>query len=192
MVRREVLLAVSMLTILAGVKLSSPAAAAADVAATHDCTGSPPDAVTSLPAPLNKWGQILCTPYGHILGSHNGWMWIMPDLDPVLIPAQVPERRPEKVGNSVYFNKIDVQHVNGSEFEDAYKVFHQGFDNHEVKPDAYRVDITTAQGKSFRMYFFDYDSYAWGMECPANKCDADTRFMILDMKTPPKPRQPSI
>jgi hypothetical protein len=54
------------------------------------------------------------------------------------------------------------------------------------------VDITTVEGKSLRMYFFDYDTYAWGISCPENKCVTDTRFMILDRNTPPKPREPSI
>lgn len=192
MASRGALVALSMLTIMAGLKTAVPAVAADDIAPGHDCSGSPPDAVLNLPAPLNRWGQILCTPYGHILGSRKGWMWLMPDLDPVLIPAQVPENAPQKIGNSAYFSKIEVARVKGEEFNQAYKTFHQGFDDQEIKPDAYRVDMTTAQGKSFHMYFFDYDTYAWGMECPGNQCETDSRFMVLDMKTPPKPRQPSI
>ena len=192
MASREALLAFCMLTVLAGAKLSAPALAADGITAGHDCTGSPPDAVITLPAPLNKWGQTLCTPYGDILGSRNGWMWLMPDLDPVLIPAQVPDNQPEKVGNSIYFSSIEVARIKGEEFDQTYKTFHAGFDDQEVKPDAYRVDLTSESGRTFRMFFFDYDSYAWGMSCPDNKCDSETRFMILDMKTPPKPRQPSI
>jgi len=187
---KRTILAVGMLTVLGALMLGS--ATAADTVAGHDCTGSPPDAVIALPKPLSKWGKIVCTPYGHILASREGWMWLMPDLDPVLIPAQVPETQPEKLGNTVYFSKIDVTRVRGEEFDEAYNTFHAGFDDHEVKPDGYRVDMATAQGKSLRMYFFDYDTYAWAMECPGNECDAGTRFMILDMKTPPKPREPSI
>ena len=85
-----------------------------------------------------------------------------------------------------------VARVKGSEFDDAYATFHDGFDGHEVKPDGYRVDLTTIEGKSVRMYFFDYDTYAWGMSCPGGKCEADTRFMVLDKNTRPKPRTPSI
>jgi len=42
------------------------------------------------------------------------------------------------------------------------------------------------------MFFFDYDSYAWAMTCPDNKCDTDTRFMILDKNHKPEPRPPAI
>ena len=71
MAQREWLLSFSALTIMAGLKLASPAAA---VENPHDCAGSPPDAVMNLPAPLEKWGQITCTPYGHMLTSRDGWM----------------------------------------------------------------------------------------------------------------------
>lgn len=187
-------LAVSVLTILAGFHVNAApiAATATDAAAGHDCSGSPSDAVMALPAPLDKWGQIVCTPYGHMLAPHKGWMWLMPDLDTVFVPAQAVDKQPETIGNKIYFTKIDVARVKGAEFDDAYKIFHEGFDDSEVKPDAYRVDMTTIQGMTIRMYFFDYDTYAWGMSCPDNKCDPESRFMVLDRTTPPKPRQPSI
>jgi len=190
MAQREWVVSISALTIIAGLKVVSPAAAVENA---HDCTGSPPDAVMTLPAPLSKWGRIVCTPYGHMLAGRDGWMWIMPEIfETVLIPAQVPEKEPEQVGNKIYFTKVDVYKVKGSEFDNAYKVFHTGFDDKEVKPDGYRVELTTDQGKSLMMYFFDYDTYAWGMSCPDSKCEMETRFMILDKNTPPKPREPSI
>jgi hypothetical protein len=185
-------LALSLLTILPMSRIVSPAAAAADSAPAHDCSGSPPDAITKLPAPLSKWGAIVCTAYGQMLASHQGWMWLMPDLDTVLVPAQISDTQPEPVGNKVYFTNIQVVRIKGPEFDDAYQTFHDGFDDQEIKPDAYRVDLTTVEGKSLRMYFFDYDTYAWGMSCPDNKCQTDSRFMILDRSTPPKPREPSI
>ena len=189
---RSVLPAITVLIALSVSGGAGSVAAADDVTPGHGCAGAPSDAITNLPAPLDKWGQVLCTPYGQVLASHAGWMWLMPDLDPVLIPAQISDRELQKIGNTIYFTKIDVARVKGSEFDDAYTTFHDGFDDQEVKPDGYRVDLTTVEGKSFRMYFFDYDTYAWGMSCPGGKCQTDTRFMILDKNTRPEPRTPAI
>ena len=193
MARRATALALGVLTVLTvGSYQPSTAAGTAGIRPAHDCAGSPPDAVTMLPPPLSRWGEIDCTPYGHMLASRKGWMWLMPDLDTVLVPAQISDKAPEQLGNRIYFTKIDVVKVTGAEFDDAYSTFHRGFDANEVKPDAYRVDLTSVDGKSTRMYFFDYDTYAWGMSCPGGTCETDTRFMILDRNTPPKPREPSI
>ena len=52
-------LALSALTIAAGLKATMPAIALEG----HDCSSAPPDAVMKLPAPLSKWGQIACTPW---------------------------------------------------------------------------------------------------------------------------------
>jgi len=197
MLTRLALLSFSALTMMAGFHASATAAsdaapAVSDAAPAHDCAGSPADAVMNLPAPLSRWAQIVCTPFGHMLASRKGWMWLAPDLDPVFVPAQSMDKNPEQLGNKIYFTKIDIARVKGDEFDAAYRIFHEGFDDSEVKPDGYRVDMTTVMGSTIHMYFFDYDTYAWGMSCPADKCDPDTRFMVLDRSTPPKPRKPSI
>jgi hypothetical protein len=182
-------LAISALTVAAGLKATVPALALEG----HDCSSAPPEAVIALPAPLSKWGQISCTPLGHMLTSREGWIWIMPDATwTVLIPAQELENAKESRNTEAYFTVIDIMQVKGEEFDAAYGVFHAGFDDKEAKPEGYRVDLTTVSGKAIRMFFFDYDSYAWGMTCPDNKCDADSRFMILDKNNRPKPRPPAI
>ena len=143
--------------------------------------------------PLAKWGQIACTPIGQVLMSQDNWLWIMPDASGlVFIPSQMIDGEPQDVGNKAYFTKVDIHQVKGHDFDDAYNVFHTGFDEKEVKPDAYQVDLTAVSGKTIRIFVFDYDSYAWGMTCPDSKCDPDTRFMILNKDKRPEPRQPAI
>jgi len=189
------LLAVSVLTIVAPLRLSVPASAVESQAAeSHDCSAASPDAVIKLPMPLAKWGRVVCTPIGHVLTSSENWVWIMPDASGmVFIPSQLMDKPAEEMGdNKSYFTKIDVKKVQGDEFEKAYDTFHVGFDDKEVKPDAYRVDLVSVSGETMRLFFFDYDSYAWGMTCEEDKCDPDTRFMVLDKNHRPEPRQPAI
>jgi hypothetical protein len=190
---RHCLFSISMLTMMAAAPAALVTTATADEGGIHDCTGDSEDAVTKLPMPLAKWGQIACTPIGNVLMSSDDWLWIMPDASGmVFVPSQMSDKEPEDVGNEAYFTKIDVKPVKGEEFKQVYQIFHIGFDDSEAMPDAYQVDLATASGKTLRMYFFDYDSYAWGMTCPDNKCDVDTRFMVLDKNHRPKPRQPAI
>jgi len=186
---RRYLLAISVLTIAAPLTF-----AAAETPETHDCSAGMPDgAVSKLPTPLSKWGRVICTPIGQVLMSKEDWVWIMPDASGlVFVPSQVVETQPEEVGNQAFFTKVDVAQAKGAEFDQAYSTFHIGFDEKEVKPDAYRVDLTTVSGKQIRMFFFDYDTYAWGMSCPENKCDPETRFMIISKTQRPEPRQPPI
>jgi hypothetical protein len=189
MTKQKWILVLSILTIAVPLGFAAPVAAAEG----HDCTGSPADAVLKLPLPLAKWGQIACTPTGHVLTSHDGWVWIMPDASrSVIIPSQMVKNEPEEMGNRSYFTNIDVAPVKGTEFDQAYAAFHVGFDEKEAKPDAYRVDLTSVSGNTMRMFFFDYDTYAWGISCPESKCDTGTRFMILDKNHRPEPRQPPI
>jgi len=183
-------ISLALLTFLTplGFEVRSPAATL-----DNDCTGTPTTAVMMLPAPLSKWGRVSCTPFGHVLTSHEGWAWVFPGgARSMLVPSQLGVRNPRPVGNSSYFTKIEMKRVSGEEFQDAYDVFHKGLDDKEPKPDGYRVDLETSSGKSLRMYFFDYDTYAWGIECNETDCDPDSRFAILDKEHRPQLRQPSI
>lgn len=153
----------------------------------HDCSDIPAEAVMSLQPPLDKWGRIVCTPMGQMLGSNTGWVWILPnELKPVLVPSHSIG---EESGAKTYFTKIEVRPSSGEEFEAAYKVFHEGFDEKEEKPVGYRVDLTSSTGRSLTMFFFDYDTYAWAIACPGNECIAETRFVILDMSAAPNSRE---
>src|SRR5438067_13230594 len=121
-------LALSALTIAAGLKVTFPAVALEN----HDCSSAPADAVMNLPAPLNKWGQITCTPLGHMLTSHEGWIWIMPDASgTVLIAATELEKAKEGANSDSYYTKNDVEKVKRDEDESAYGTFHIGFDDKE-------------------------------------------------------------
>jgi hypothetical protein len=188
---RKYVLLISALTIVVPLTLTT---ATADVQSGHDCSDGLPDgALAKLPAPLSKWGRVICTPIGQVMMAKDDWVWIMPDASGlVFVPSQVVETEPKEVGTEAYFTKVDVIQAHGAEFDQAYGTFHVGFDEKEVKPDAYRVDLTTVSGKQIEMFFFDYDTYAWGMSCPEGQCDPETRFMIISKNVRPEPRQPPI
>jgi hypothetical protein len=175
------------------IALSSLLGSARAVPDDSDCNGTPPQAVMGLPAPLSKWGEISCTPFGHVLTSHKDWIWILPTVRrPIFVPSQMVDRLPQLLGNKSYFIAIEMTRIGGEEFASAYDTFHEGFDSSETMPDGYRVDLTSVSGKTVRLYFFDYDTYAWGMECREDKCERDSRFMILDKDHMPTLREPTI
>jgi len=148
-----------------------------------------PDAVTTLPAPLDRWAQVVCTKAGYVITSRDGWLWIEPTHNAmVIIPSQAFGRHAQTMdGGSAYFTKIELTKVKGEEFDKAYETFHAGFDPKDAKPSAYRLDITTMAGNDLRLYLFDYFTYGWGMACSKDACDRSSRFVMLNMNEDPKP-----
>lgn len=145
------------------------------------------DAVTVLPAPLNRWAQLRCTSAGYVITGREGWVWLEPTHKAlVVIPSQT-FGRPQGPDPNAYFTKIEVTRVTGEEFERAYEVFHAGFDPKDAKPSAYRLDVTTMDGNDIRLYMFDYFTYGWGMACSKDACDGSSRFVMLDMNKDPQP-----
>lgn len=150
-----------------------------------DCAGSPPDAVTTLPSPLSSWGQVVCTPYGHIITNQEGWIWSNPgSYSPVMIPAQMVQTNPEPLGNSSYFTRISFTPVEGKEYATAHEAINKGFDEEEMMPKGYRLDVTSVSGKSLKLYFFEAGDSIWGIWCRED-CDTGSRFMLLNMQKKP-------
>jgi hypothetical protein len=147
-----------------------------------DCTGMPSGAAMTLPQPLSRWAELICTPYGQIITNHQGWIWSNPgSYSPVFIPSQMVVSDPKSLGNNSYFTKIQLTKVEGDEFQSAYSVFHGRMAPDPKLPEGYRLDVASVSGNALVLYFFDYGSHAWGIWCPHGICDSDSRFMVLDM-----------
>lgn len=150
-----------------------------------DCEGTPKSAVTSLPEPLNKWGQIVCTPYGHIITNKDGWVWSNPgSYSPVMIPSQMVRSKPEPLGNNSYFTKIELTELTGKEADKSIALFETGFDVSESKPRVFSLKVKSISGKVLGFKFFDFGNSQWGMWCN-KECDPNSKFMLLNMVKKP-------
>lgn len=89
-----------------------------------DCVGTPKEAVTELPSPLDNWGQIVCTPYGHIISNKQGYVWSnIGSYSPVMIPSQMVRTNPKNVGNNSYFTSIEMNLLQGEEAASSIELF---------------------------------------------------------------------
>ncbi len=150
-----------------------------------DCGTSPPDAVLVLPPPLDRWGQIVCTPFGHVLTSHPDWIWNYPGgFVPAMFPSQMVDGDPEPVGNESYFTSIVIAQVDDAEYRHAYEVMHRGFAPDGTQPVGYRVDLTSVSGRTQRLYLLDYGDVGWGISCANGECDQKSSFMMFDISKP--------
>ena len=156
---------------------STPPRAAEEV----DCSGSPSQAVRTLPAPLHKWGHIFCTELGHMLASREGWVWAWLDgSGNVAIPSQMVKKDPAQLGNDSYFVTIEVADVEAEELISVLAMFSNGLDINEGHVKGYRVQLTSVSGRSTSFYFLDFDTFAGGIWCPEGACLPDWRFMIME------------
>ena len=132
------------LVIATGFGGTSPKAASDD-----DCTGTPLEAVTTIPSPLRKWAHIDCTPFGHVLASRDGWMWAwLDDSGTVFVPSQMVQKDPARLGNESYFTAIKVSELDAVESDDALQYFHDALEGAEALPLGYRVALTSVSGMS--------------------------------------------
>jgi len=154
--------------------------------AENPCAGTPPDAVTKLPAPLSDWGTIVCTPHGHIISNHEGWIWSKPGgYSPVFVPSQMVKTNPEPVGNKSYFTRIDFKEVDLRDpaASKALASMQEGY-SPETPIKAFRLDVRGSLGRALVLYFFDWGDSVNGIWCgqDGTECKASSMFMLLKMR----------
>lgn len=79
-----------------------------------DCRQPAAGTVTALPAPIDRWARVECTPSAQYLVPDPGWVWRYPAsfTTPVLIPAWTPD--PSKAAAQAhYFVSVEVAHATG-------------------------------------------------------------------------------
>jgi hypothetical protein len=158
-----------------------------------ECNGSALDAVTILPSPLRKWGQIVCTPFGHELRSRDGWIWAsLEDISTVHIPSQMVARNPSAIGNESYFTAIEAKELPGKDAAFALATFSDGLHLDEVGVKSYRVTLTSVSGGEIAMDVFDFGTFAGAMWCPDDGCVSSSRFLIMQDSSGTKSQPPSI
>jgi hypothetical protein len=164
--------------------LSTPYLAFA--ASEGDCNGSPEDAVLELPSPLSDWGRVVCTPYGHVIASQEGWIWTYPGaMAPVFVPSQMVRSGPKNLGNGSYFSRVsfDQMALDDDLTVKALTALDSGYK--ASKPSkAYKLTAKSSLGTTLSMYFFQTRDSIWGIWCDdAGKgCNSDTGFMVLDAR----------
>ncbi|WP_447527574.1 hypothetical protein [Vreelandella sp. TE19] len=151
-----------------------------------DCTGTPDTAVIELPEPLSEWGEIVCTPYGHIISNREGWIWSEPAAySPVFIPSQMVQTQPEPIGGASHFTKIEFLEMptTNPEAQAAITELQSGLDAEPVEK-AYRLAVTGSLNRSLVIYFINIGSTIWGIWCGSDgaSCSSDSRFMVLEMR----------
>lgn len=151
-----------------------------------NCTGTPADAVMTLPDPLSQWGSLYCTPYGHVLAAREGWIWSrMGAYAPVFVPSQMVRNNPASVGNQSYFTRIDMAVVDLAAAERALSEFRKIFPADGTPSTVYRLDLTSISQRVLQLYFMEFTkdkrTDLWGIWCSDTNCARESMFMLLDM-----------
>jgi len=152
------------------------------------CDGVPPDAVLELPTPLDRWGQIYCTKFGHSLAAKERWLWTFPGaFAPVHLPAQMVRSQPKEVGHAAYFKSIELVALSGPDADAAAGKLTKALG---AKPDsaianAFRLTLTNQAEQKHVVLFVQTANEVqagkslWALWCEA-ECNGGMPFMLLN------------
>jgi len=154
-----------------------------------DCRKPPADAVSTLPAPLDRWARLECTPDAQFLVPSRDWVWRYPGsfTTPVLIPAWTPN--PAKAAAEThYFVSAAIEHASAEQARKlhermAAEVSIYGAMAQSPVREVYTLRAENNHGEHFDIHFmYRSDQDVWGLVC-APKCGAEISF-IMNARNP--------
>jgi len=149
-----------------------------------DCRQPPKDAVTALPAPLDRWASIECTPGAQFIIPSTGWVWRYPAsfTTPVMVPAWTPNPAKAAV-DAHYFVSARVEHASGEAAQALHRRLAGEVPNYGAMAEtpvreAYTLRAENNHGEHFDIHFmYRSDQDVWGMVC-APKCGPEMAFVM--------------
>lgn len=149
-----------------------------------DCRNPPADAVTVLPAPLDRWARLECTPGAQFIVPHAGWIWRYPAsfTTPVMVPAWTPN--PARAAAAAhYFVSLRLEHLpadaaNALHGRMAAAVPNYGAMAEAPLQDVYSLRAENNHGEQFEIHFmYRSDADVWALVC-APDCGPEMSFLI--------------
>ncbi len=149
-----------------------------------DCRKPPEDTVTTLPAPLDRWGRIECTPSAQFLVPATDWVWRYPAsfTTPVLIPAWTPNPA-NAAAEAHYFVSLDLARATEAQARAlhdrmAREVSVYGAMAQSPVREVYTLRLENNHGEHFNIHFmYRSDQDVWGLVC-APSCGPENSFLM--------------
>lgn len=157
-----------LLALVVGSAVAQPSSVDPFAAIILPCTGAPPDAVLSIPAPADRWAQLICTRYGHMAVAAQDVHWTFYGSDQALfLPAQDAKETVVELGHQAYFVAIDAWRTDfeeSSRIRDQYAKFFEPLAD-ASEPAVFKLRLTNQDGMRHTLYILDWHSHAAGLLC---------------------------
>ncbi len=149
-----------------------------------DCSNPPADAVTVLPAPLDRWARLQCTPASQFIVPGADWIWRYPAsfTTPVMLPAWTPN--PARAAASThYFVSAQVEHLSAEGAQALHARMAERVPSYAAMArtpvrDVYSLRAENNHGEHFEIHFmYRSDADVWALVC-APDCGPELSFLI--------------
>jgi len=148
------------------------------------CSESPESAVLSVPKPADKFLHVLCSKFGHVVTPTTGWFWTPPGTyAPRFFPAQMVQDNPESVGNSVFFESIQVNELAGDDAKAKWSPLAEVFPEDTYPKKALEIVARSNSGGAHKIYIFPN---SWGYSCGRGCKKTSVFLMVSQTKEAPR------
>lgn len=169
----------SLITLLLAVPIWVAAQTTSPPAFEMDCAGAGPEAVTTVPPPMDRHAEVQCTIYGHMIKGVRGTAWLPPGSQyPVMISAQLIVNQPQVVKHAMHFRRITAETHRGREAAAIFGAYAKFLLSPEDAPQVLELRAVSNEGVEQKVYLFETGPGSlWGYACEP-VCNPDRPFMV--------------
>jgi len=148
---------------------------------------APEDAVFSIPEPINKWAQVTCSKYGHLVTYTQNFGWFSHKTKKLRsFGSQLASGEPQTGSHQYYFTNIEIEKYSkeiGKVVSDIYmpEIYFSffGMDIPQEIPEVFIVYFTNNKKQELGVMFFIYKKYSFGSAC-WDSCSPINGFAIIE------------
>ena len=123
-----------------------------------NCDGSPNESVTALPAPIDDWALIFCSPSGHALAPIDGTIWLGPNGKPFLFQSASLSSAPKLENpHSAYFSSVIHRKLDGQFKYGTNKMLTKAGLPEDQTLQPWQLDVKTNKGELYNVFFYIKD-----------------------------------
>lgn len=133
------------------------------------CEGAPKQASTELPAPIDQWAVVFCSPKGHMLGAIDGTIWLAPNGRPFMFEAN-PKPTSDDSKHSSYFSDLSHTKLEGLKRTNTNKMLAKATGEEDQSLAPWQFELKSSEGFLYSVFFYEKDkSVKYVLGC-VNRC----------------------
>jgi hypothetical protein len=135
------------------------------------CEQSPEQAKIELPAPINKWALIFCSPAGHAVAPIDGDVWLAPNGKPFLFQSAGLMNPPKLESKHLsYFSGLSHRKLEGSAKNGTNMMLTKSGLPEDQAFQPWQLDIVSNKGIRYNLFFYEKDGKVKHVLGCVNQC----------------------
>ena len=148
-----------------------------------NCEGAPEKAVTELPAPINQWAVVYCSPAGHAIAPIDGYLWMGPNGRPFMFQSAALLNAPElKNRHAAHYTTVLHRKLSGQAKYGTNIMLAKAGGPSDQSLQPWQLDVHSNKGILYNLFFYEKEGAVSHVLGCINRCNTSVLLSNSSLK----------